>query len=157
MRDSPRGEGRRWLEQAQVDLKWVRHLAEQDAHYLVCFLAQQAAEKALKAVLYARGEELVLGHSVRQLCQHLAADESRFAVYVDEWAVLDSYYIPTRYPDGLPGDIPARVYNRRAADSAKGLAEAVLSAVEGWFEDMESADGEENASSGQEKPSAPKG
>jgi len=32
------------------------------------FLAQQLAEKALKALLYAPGEELVIGHSVRQLC-----------------------------------------------------------------------------------------
>ena len=72
MRATPRDQGIRWLEQAQTDLKWVRHLAEHGAHYLVCFLAQQAAEKALKAVLYATGEELVLGHSVRQLSLRIA-------------------------------------------------------------------------------------
>ncbi len=64
MRGDPRREGRRWLDQAQVDLQWARHLNEQGAYYLVCFLAQQAAEKALKAFLYAQGEELVVGHSV---------------------------------------------------------------------------------------------
>lgn len=135
MRNDPRSEGQRWLEQAQTDLKWVRHLADQGAHYLVCFLAQQAAEKALKAVLYARGQELVLGHSVRQLCQESAVEEPRFAAHLDEWAVLDSYYIPTRYPNGLPGDIPARVYNRESAAGAMRLAESVMSVVEGWFED----------------------
>ena len=136
------------MEQAQTDLKWVRHLAEQGAHYLVCFLAQQASEKALKAVLYARGDELVIGHSVRQLSQRAAgpgtddsagaADEAldaRFGTRVEKWAVLDSYYIPTRYPNGLPDDIPARVYNREAATSALALAEDVLSQVEGWFVD----------------------
>ena len=72
-----------------------------------------AAEKALKAVLYARGEELVIGHSVRQLSQRAAgpgadesadaadeAGEARFGRHVEKWAVLDSYYIPTRYPNG---------------------------------------------------------
>lgn len=56
MRESARIEGQRWLEQAQFDLKWARHLKSKGAYYLVCFLAQQVAEKALKAFLYAQGE-----------------------------------------------------------------------------------------------------
>jgi len=104
MRESSRREGWRWLEQAQADLRWARHLNEQGAYYLVCFLAQQAAEKALKAFLYAQGEELVVGHSVRQLCKRAAEYDARFHHYLDDWGVLDSYYIPTRYPNGLPDD-----------------------------------------------------
>ena len=134
MRRTPREEGERWLEQAQVDLKWTRHLEAQGAHYLVCFLAQQVGEKVLKAFLYAQGEELVVGYSVRQLCQQAAECDARFAPRLDDWGVLDSYYIPTRYPNGLPDDIPARVYNRQTARGALGLAEAVVEAVEGWFE-----------------------
>lgn len=133
MRENPRTEGTRWLEQAEVDLKWARHLSDQGAHYLVCFLAQQVAEKALKAFLYAQGEELVVGHSVRQLCQRAGERDSRFLDHLDTWAVLDTYYIPTRYPNGLPGDIPAHVYNKAAADGALALAEAVVAQVEGWF------------------------
>jgi len=133
MRKDPRSEGWRWLEQAQADLHWARHLNDQGAYYLVCFLAQQAAEKALKAFLYARGEELVLGHSVRQLCQRAAEHDARFQPSLDDWGVLDSYYIPTRYPNGLPDDIPARVYNRQAAEGALALAQAVAAEVESWF------------------------
>ena len=48
--------------------------------------------------------------------------------------IRDSYYIPTRYPNGLPDDIPANVYNREAATSALTLAEEVLSEVQGWFD-----------------------
>ncbi|RMF37148.1 MAG: HEPN domain-containing protein, partial [Chloroflexi bacterium] len=130
---SPRGEGWRWLEQAQADLRWARHLNEQGAYYLVCFLAQQAAEKALKAFLYAQGEELVVGHSVRQLCKRAAEYDTRFRHYLNDWGVLDSYYIPTRYPNGLPDDIPARVYNLQAAEGALTLAEAVVAEIESWF------------------------
>lgn len=39
MRGNPLDEGRRWLAQAQEDLRWTRHLAEEGAYYLACFLA----------------------------------------------------------------------------------------------------------------------
>ncbi len=133
MRGSPRDEGRRWLEQAQVDLHWARHLQTEGAYYLVCFLAQQLAEKALKAFLYAQGEELVIGHSVRQLCQRAVAYEPQLLDYLEAWGILDSYYIPTRYPNALPDDIPARVYNREASSSALTLAEAVYARIDTWF------------------------
>jgi HEPN domain-containing protein len=58
MRESALEEGERWLSQATADLHWATHLAREGG-----FLAQQVAEKALKAFLYAQGEEIVLGHS----------------------------------------------------------------------------------------------
>ena len=133
MRRNPRAEGHRWLEQAQVDLKWANHLQAEGAYHLVCFLAQQVAEKALKAFLYAQGEEIVIGHSVRQLCQRAGEYDARFLQNRDAWGVLDSYYIPTRYPNGLPDDIPGRVYNQETAGSALALTEAVVALVETWF------------------------
>jgi HEPN domain-containing protein len=51
MRKSARDEGQRWLAQAREDLKWARHLAEEGGWHIACFLAQQVAEKALKAFL----------------------------------------------------------------------------------------------------------
>ena len=68
MRGDAREEGRRRLEQAEEDLRWARDLAERGGYHIACFLAQQVGEKALKALLYARGEEIVLGHSVERLC-----------------------------------------------------------------------------------------
>lgn len=133
MREDPKAEGARWLQQAQIDLHWCRHLRDQGAWYLACFLAQQVAEKALKAFLYAQGEELVIGHSVRQLCARAGAYDPDFQRALSRWGVLDGYYIPTRYPNGLPGDIPANVYNQEAADSAVRLAEEVVSTVEAHF------------------------
>jgi HEPN domain-containing protein len=133
MRNDQTHEGRRWLDQAEVDVGWCCRLHEQGAFYLVCFLAQQAAEKALKAILYAHGEELVIGHSVRQLCHRAAEYAEACRRHTDQWGILDSYYIPTRYPNGLPDGIPADVYNRETSASALALAEAVLEAVKAWF------------------------
>ena len=35
---------------------------------------------------------------------------------------LDQYYIPTRYPNGLPGGTPFEVYTRGQADETVGFA-----------------------------------
>ena len=35
---------------------------------------------------------------------------------------LDRHYVPTRYPNGLPGNVPAQVYAE--ADSTEALAAA---------------------------------
>lgn len=134
MRENPRIEGQRWLDQAKIDLQWTQHLFKEGGYYLVCFLAQQAAEKALKAFIYAQGEEIVIGHSVRQLTLRAAEYDKDFKKPVEDWAILDSYYIPTRYPNGLPDDIPARVYNENAAEKALSLAEEVVSRIESWFD-----------------------
>lgn len=134
MRRSPLEEGLRWLEQAEEDLRWAKLLAGEGGHHLACFLAQQVAEKALKAYLYAQGEELVLGHSVDSLSARAAQREAAFAARRGRWAILDSYYVPTRYPNGLPDGIPARVYNREAADHAVALAEEVVTTVRGLLQ-----------------------
>lgn len=128
MRDS-REEGQRWLRQAEEDLRWTRHLVREGAYHIVCFLAQQVAEKALKAFLYAQGREIVLGHSVERLCREAAQYENAFATHAPRWAILDSYYVPTRYPNSLPGSIPAEVYTQEAAEEAARLAEEVVQAV----------------------------
>lgn len=133
MRKSARDEGLRWLEQAQNDLKWTQHLYREGAYYLVCFMAQQVTEKALKAFLYAQGEEIVLGHSILQLGKKASEYDPKFQSDLERWALLDTYYIPTRYPNGLPDDIPARVYNREIAESALRLAEEALEKIATYF------------------------
>jgi HEPN domain-containing protein len=57
-------EAQRWLEQARRDLDDAEFAASGSRWNLACFLAQQSAEKALKAYLYWQGAEAVWGHSV---------------------------------------------------------------------------------------------
>jgi HEPN domain-containing protein len=122
-------EAARWLEQARRDLDDAEFAASGARWNLACFLAQQAAEKALKAYLYARGAEAVWGHSVAELCQEAAAHDEAFATLRAEAAALDQYYIPTRDPNGLPGGIPADAYVRSDGERALGLCRAVLDLV----------------------------
>lgn len=130
MRNDAYEEGQRWLAQAKEDLRWAKHLAEEGGWHLACFLSQQVTEKALKAFLYAQGEEIVLGHSVTRLCAAAAEYRSEFFDKKSKWSLLDGYYIPTRYPNGLPDGIPAEVYSRDVASGAVALADEAVTLVD---------------------------
>ncbi|MFA6107803.1 MAG: HEPN domain-containing protein [Candidatus Latescibacterota bacterium] len=122
-------EGHRWLEQADADRRGAQVLLEGGVYHLVCFLAQQVAEKAIKAFLYAAGEDLVVGHSVEALCRWAARYDTEFEQLRELAGPLDGYYIPTRYPNGLPDSIPARVYGRASADQVLVLCDHALDLV----------------------------
>ena len=126
MRKNPVEQGKRWLDQAVEDLKWAKDIGERGGYHISCFLAQQVGEKALKAFLYAMGEEIVLGHSVERLCSGAFGFDKEFAEKVKTWSILDGYYVSTRYPNGLPDGIPANVYTSRAAGDACGIAEDIV-------------------------------
>jgi len=129
MRANPIAEGRRWLDQAREDLRWTEHLLGEGAYHLVCFLAQQVAEKALKGFLYAQGEDPVTGHSVGRLGRRCGEYDASLADAAAAWSILDSFYIPTRYPNGLPDDIPANVYDLETASRASALAARAVEEV----------------------------
>lgn len=130
MSDNRAFEAGRWLTQARHDLDSARLLSDHGRHAAACFFAQQGAEKALKAYLYDRGAELVVGHSVARLCDEIARLTPELHERCREWATLDQYYIPTRYPDALPGGVPAEVYTATQATHALGLADDVVAEVE---------------------------
>ena len=94
-----------WLAQAERDLDHARISADAKQHEWACFAAHQAAEKALKALHYARGEE-AWGHVVRQLLDGLGAPEK----LIQKGQVLDTYYVPTRYPNGHASGAPFEYY-----------------------------------------------
>lgn len=120
--------GQRWLAQAQHDLR-AAALNRQEFPEIACFLAQQSAEKALKAFLYSQGERQVLGHATHRLVQQCAEYVAGFAELLDACRQLDQYYIPTRYPNGLPDGTPHEVYTPTQAAQAIGLAEQVIQFV----------------------------
>lgn len=129
MRRDPSTEGRRWLEQAEADREGARLLFAGGSYHLACFVAQQVTEKAIKAFLYAQGEEFVLGHSVEALCRAAATCDPAFETLRESVAPLDGYYLPTRYSDSLPDSIPARVYTRAVAEDALRLTDQALHLV----------------------------
>lgn len=137
MRENQIKEGKRWLEQATEDLKWAKDLAKRGGYHIACFLSQQVGEKAIKGFLYACGEEIVIGHSIDKLCAHASLYDKEFEENARRWAILDGYYVPTRYPNSIPDSIPAKIYNEKAAKEAVELAEEIVRFVKEKIENME--------------------
>lgn len=133
MQLDPKTEGRRWLEQARRDLDDARFARTGHRHNLTCFLSQQAAEKALKGLLILRGREEVWGHSVADLCEQTTELDPSFEELRGDAAGLDVYYIPTRYPNGLPGGLPADAFDATDSDRALTRSERIIDAVRRAF------------------------
>jgi len=121
----PNREADRWLRQAESDLAYAELGLREGFYAQVCFQCQQVCEKAIKALRYGRGERAVLGHALIELAASLPV----MARFRDSLAVLDQYYVPTRYPNGLPGGIPSDVYTGDQAAAAVDTARQVVAAV----------------------------
>lgn len=133
MQPDPRAEGRRWLDQALRDLDDALYARDGGRHNLACFLCQQAAEKAVKGFLILKGEESVMGHSVADLSARAAAHDPVFAELQADGNGLDVFYIPTRYPNGLPGGLPAEAFDQADSERAIARASRFIEAVEWAF------------------------
>ena len=117
---APEIEARRWFQQAEDDMRFVEWTRKEGLFFdKGCFIAQQAGEKALKACLYATGRRHVIGHSLFEMILELSKLEENFQHTINEAKRLDRFYIPTRYPNGLPGGSPFEVYT--ADDLEKGV------------------------------------
>ena len=123
-------EEQRWLGQAEKDLESARDSSKAGHYEWACFQSQQAAEKALKAFLYSKGLRAILTHSIRELVLDCSKYESDFSNLVNQAKVLDTYYIPTRYPNGLVGnEIPAQYYSEEDASQCINYAGLILRTV----------------------------
>lgn len=121
-----RTEAERWLRQAEHDRDAAGLNRDHSFHEHACFLAQQSAEKALKAFLYGRGQGPVLGHSTLTLTEEAGMLEADFLSLRDACRRLDQFYIGTRYPNGLPDNIPHDFYDRKMADQALADLDGVI-------------------------------
>ena len=124
-----RAEARRWLAAARDDLAYAQHAADGGFHAPACFHAQQAAEKAVKAVHYGRGAKAVLGHSVRSLIEALSPREPALDDQRDAARELDLFYITSRYPNGLEAGTPAQAFSATQSSRALALAHQVVDAA----------------------------
>lgn len=121
-----RAEANRWLRQAENDLGFARLGLREGFYSQVCFLAQQSAEKTVKAIGYLLGERTILGHSVAVLADRYSERLPELAELRDDAGILDQYYIPTRYPNGLPGGFPFMAFTEEQATEAVAAAERFL-------------------------------
>ena len=93
----------------------------------LCFNAQQAAEKAIKAVCLARGLDFPKTHSLVRLIDILEADGLKIPQNVREADILTQYAVQSRYPSVVE-DITKEEYRDTLKLAAKVVfwAESVI-------------------------------
>ena len=115
------------MQTAEEDFDTVRLLIEHGRFAHAAFFCQQAAEKAVKALWYAIGEQ-PWGHSIQKLIQTCPVRSGLrdLTSLIHRAARLDRFYIPTRCPSGLPDLTPGQVYHAEDARAALEDAEAIV-------------------------------
>lgn len=120
----------KWLKQAEADIKAAKDSMEDENFEWSCFQSQQSGEKALKAYLYEKGYTSIITHSLKELIKECSRLEPTFERLSNAARTLDMFYIPTRYPNGLGGDLaPTEFYEREDAEKCISSAELILSEV----------------------------
>jgi HEPN domain-containing protein len=114
-----------WFKQAEKDLELAKISQDAGHHEWACFAAQQAAEKAVKALHFHFAQE-AWGHVVAQLLQELPSTVSVADELVQKAKVLDNFYIPPRYPNGHPSGAPFEHYGPLQSGEAIRYAREIL-------------------------------
>ncbi|MBI2912314.1 MAG: HEPN domain-containing protein [Chloroflexi bacterium] len=119
-----------WLRQAKRDLEQALYNVRGEYYEWACFSAQQAAEKAVKALYQKLGAD-AWGHSVHDLLKALPDDLRPKGQLLQRAKWLDRQYIPPRYPNSVAQGIPADYYGVDDARQAMENAEAIVRFCEG--------------------------
>jgi HEPN domain-containing protein len=118
---------RDWFRQAELDFAAASDSLDHRHFEWACFLAQQGAEKAVKAMHESEGTE-AWGHAVAGLLGGLSDVPD---TVVEAGRALDKHYIPTRYPNSHPEGAPGDLYTEREARQALADASTVIEHVRG--------------------------
>jgi len=117
-----------WFNQALRDLEQAEHSRTTGYHEWACFAAHQAAEKAVKALHLRLGQESwghVVARALRELPHPIKPPESLVA----KAQVLDTAYIPSRYPNSHPEGAPYEHYGPIQSEEALRFAGEIVEFV----------------------------
>ncbi|EFK96364.1 protein containing HEPN domain [sediment metagenome] len=125
-------EAKRWFTTAEDDLDTAGILIKSAKYAHSCFHAQQAGEKALKSIWYLIDAD-PWGHSIKMLIDGLEAENKEYYREMKNLerigSVLDRFYIPTRYPNGLPDMTPDMAFSMEDAMTCIAHAREILDKV----------------------------
>ena len=116
----PSDDPREWLNRARSDLAMSKAQGSGIYYEDLCFHAQQAVEKAIKAVLLHHGVRFPYIHDIRELINLLKRKAVNVPARVGKARELTNYAVETRYP-GLSEPVSEEEYR-----DAVALAETVV-------------------------------
>ncbi len=120
---------RTWMRTADRDANLARAAIDIEPS-LAAFHAQQAAEKALKALLVFTTDDHERTHTAGRLARELRTSDPSIAEGIErDAAALDLFYLTSRYPDTIGDEDPGMVIVREDAVGAVARAERILAFV----------------------------
>ena len=116
-----------WLEYADENLRSAKVPLESNLFNPCLQNAQQAIEKMLKAVLAESGIKIKKTHSINELVAILSENGLRIDIEEDERDLIDSIYLPSKYPVGglLPDFEPDIQTCKQCVAIAERLRESI--------------------------------
>lgn len=124
-----RGQSERWLRDAEHTLRQAERTLGDDSYNWVCFLAEQACQKSLKAVQYFDGARFITIHSIAELLKQVAVQHPEFSKFSAQGVKLDQYYLSSRYPDAVAEPaIPSEIFVEEQAEEALAIARRIFEA-----------------------------
>lgn len=117
-----------WIDKAMEDELSTQAILKGGAPSTACFLSQQIAEKCLKALLVFHKKSFPKVHDLLELETLLLEPEPDIRFVHRDLALLNRYYIETRYPGDYPEFSPAE--GHAAFEAALRVKKFVLEKVE---------------------------
>lgn len=117
-----------WFWLAKDNLAFARAGLEDGFYAQVCFLSQQAVEKAMKGFLVANNKKYPKSHDLITLLDLM--DVAWLDPYLNNLKDLSEIYIPLRYPDAMAGSLADRLPNKEEAEEFLGRAEEIVALIE---------------------------
>jgi len=122
----------RWIRSSIKTIESSKKDLELGEYSWACFKAHQAAEKALKALLWGIGSP-GYGHSLPKLIEYIIQQGIEAGEEIRMYSIrLNKFYTATRYPDVWSEGIPEEYYTREEAEEAIEYAEKILE----WVRDI---------------------
>lgn len=94
----------------------------------VCYLSQQAVEKAMKGYLVFQGKDYPKTHGL--VTPHRLMDIDWLDSHLSALKKLSDFYVPLRYPDAFPGSLPEGLPDKETAAKALKWAEEIVTIIQ---------------------------
>lgn len=120
----------RWINEAENTFKSAIVDKENGFYNWCCFKCHQAAEFALKGLLYGIGLT-PFGHSLTKMTNDLKNQKINISSILTTCKKLDLHYIPSRYPNAHPTGSPFEYHDENIAEEALTNAKIIIDFVKG--------------------------
>lgn len=124
-------ESKEWAKIAMEELQSAEYLFERSLSRMVCYHAQQAVEKILKAILTEHEIEFSRTHNILDLRNAVEKIGHKTPLADEDAVFLNSIY-RARYPSDL-GLLPSGEPKKEDADKALDIAREIVN----WFKGIE--------------------